>query len=121
MISGVDLTHIETSRPISDVIDRLISANVYLGASRSPRHLQGGARLVVTGRVADASLTLGPAVAHFGWTWDDWPKLAGASVAGHVIECGAQATGGLWYDWEEIRDLTGIGYPIAESPTTAPR
>ena len=114
MISGVDLTHMETSRPISDVIDRLISANVYLGAKPIAQGLAGGARLVVTGRVADASLTLGPAVAHHGWTWDDWPKLAGASAAGHVIECGAQATGGLWYDWEEIRDLTGIGYPIAE-------
>ncbi len=59
-------------------------------------------------------LTLGPAAAHFGWRWDDWNRLAGASVAGHLIECGAQATGGLWHGWNELPDLAGIGYPIAE-------
>ena len=69
---------------------------------------------MVTGRVADASLTLGPAAAHFGWAWDDWDRLAGASVAGHLIECGAQATGGLWHRWDELPDLAGVGYPIAE-------
>jgi hypothetical protein len=53
-------------------------------------------------------------VARFGWNWDDWPRLAGASAAGHLIECGAQATGGLWHRWDEITDLAGIGYPIAE-------
>src|SRR5438270_448626 len=70
--------------------------------------------LVLTGRVADASLTLGPAAAHFGWSWDEWTKLAGASTAGHLIECGAQATGGLWHGWTELADFAGIGYPIAE-------
>ena len=69
---------------------------------------------MLTGRVADASLTLGPAAAHFGWAWDDWDRLAGASTAGHLIECGAQATGGLWHGWAELPDLAGIGYPIAE-------
>jgi hypothetical protein len=59
-------------------------------------------------------LTLGPACARFGWAWDDWPRLAGASAAGHIIECGAQATGGLWHRWDEIPDLAGVGYPIAE-------
>src|SRR5207245_8241293 len=54
------------------------------------------------------------AAAHFDWSWDDWTRLAGASVAGHVIECGAQATGGLWYRWDEVPDLAGIGYPVAE-------
>ncbi len=76
--------------------------------------LAGGARIVLTGRVADASLTLGPAVAHHGWGWDDWNSLAGASTAGHLIECGAQATGGLWHRWEQLADPAGIGYPIAE-------
>ena len=111
---GVDLAHLETGRPITDVADRLVSANVYLGARSIARGLSEGARIVVTGRVADASLTLGPAVAHHGWSWQDWPSLAGASAAGHVIECGAQATGGLWYDWETLPDLAAIGYPIAE-------
>ncbi len=69
---------------------------------------------MLTGRVADASLTLGPAVAQFGWSWNEWNRLAGASAAGHLIECGAQATGGLWHRWDQLIDPAGIGYPIAE-------
>jgi hypothetical protein len=111
---GVALNHFETGEPITTVADRLVSANVYLGARPIAEALQNGARFVLTGRVADASLTLGPAVAAFGWSWDDWPRLAGASVAGHLIECGAQATGGLWHRWDEVPDLAGVGYPIAE-------
>ena len=94
--------------------DRLVCANAYLGARPIAEAIGGGARVVVTGRVADASLTVGPAVAAFDWGWEDWPTLAGASVAGHLIECGAQATGGLWYRWDEIDDFAGVGYPIAE-------
>jgi len=112
--AGIDLSHLETGGPIASVMSRLVAANVYLGARPIAEALRSGARLVVTGRVADASLTLGPAVAHFGWRWDDWNPLAGASVAGPLIECGAQATGGLWNGWNELPDLAGIGYPIAE-------
>jgi hypothetical protein len=112
--AGVDFSHMETGRPIGEVIDRLVCANAYLGARPIAQGLGDGARIVLTGRVADASLTLGPAVARFGWAWDDWPRLAGASVAGHIIECGAQATGGLWHRWDEVPDLAGIGYPVAE-------
>lgn len=111
---GVDLAHMETGAPISSVADRLVSANAYLGAGPIAESLSAGARIVVTGRVADASLTLGPALAHFGWAPDDWPRLAGATVAGHIIECGAQATGGMWHRWNEVPDLDNIGYPIAE-------
>jgi hypothetical protein len=111
---GVDLSHLETGAPIGGVISRLVAANVYLGARAIAEALHSGARFVVTGRCADASLTLGPAVAHFGWRWDEWNKLAGASAAGHLIECGAQATGGLWNGWTDIPDHAGIGYPIAE-------
>jgi len=111
---GVDLSHLETGAPISSVAERLVAANVYLGARPIAEALQAGSRLVVTGRVADASLTLGPAAAHFGWKWDEWTKLAGASVAGHLIECGAQATGGLWHGWSQLPDFAGIGYPIVE-------
>lgn len=114
MADGMNLDHLETGAPISTVADRLVSANVYLGARPIADALDQGARIVVTGRVADASLTLGPAAHAFGWAWDDWDRLAGASVAGHLIECGAQATGGLWHRWEEIDDLAGVGYPIAE-------
>ncbi len=112
----MDLTssHLETGAPISSVASRLVAANVYLGARPIAEALQGGGRFVITGRVADASLTLGPAAAHFGWDWDEWAKLAGASVAGHLIECGAQATGGLWHGWNELPDFAGVGYPIVE-------
>jgi hypothetical protein len=112
--ANVDLSHMETGEPISTVADRLVSANVYLGAGPIAQALSGGARIVLTGRVADASLTLGPACAHFGWAWNDWPRLAGGSAAGHVIECGAQATGGLWHRWDQIPNLDEVGYPIAE-------
>lgn len=111
---GLTLNHMETGRPIAAVADRLVAANVYLGARPIAEALGQGAGLVLTGRVADASLTLGPAVSAFGWNWDDWDKLAGASTAGHLIECGAQATGGLWQRWDEVPDLANIGYPIAE-------
>jgi Acyclic terpene utilisation family protein AtuA len=111
---GAELRHLETGEPIATVADRLVAANVYLGARLIADGLRAGARFVITGRVADASLTVGPAVAEFGWGWDDWGKLAGATVAGHLIECGAQATGGLWHRWQELPDLAGIGYPIAE-------
>ena len=114
LADGITFDHMETGRPIADVADRLVCANAYLGARPIAEALGGGARVVVTGRVADASLTLGPAAHAFGWAWDDWPRLAGASVAGHLIECGAQATGGLWHRWADLGDLAGIGYPIAE-------
>lgn len=112
--SGVDLSHLETGELFDTVADRLVCANVYLGARSIADAMQAGAQVVVTGRVADASLTLGPALAHHGWKWDDWNRLAGASVAGHLIECGAQATGGLWHRWEDVADYADIGYPIAE-------
>jgi hypothetical protein len=114
---GVDLAHLETGEPITAVADRLVCANVYFGARPIAEALAAGAGIVITGRVADASLTLGPACAHFGWAWDDWPRLAGVSAAGHIIECGAQATGGLWRRWDELPDPAGIGYPIAELAT----
>jgi hypothetical protein len=112
--AGVNLDHMETGAPIATVLSRLVVANAYLGARPIADALAAGARFVITGRVADASLTLGPACAHFGWAWDDWARLAGASVAGHIIECGAQATGGLWHQWDQLDDLAGVGYPIAE-------
>ena len=111
---GVDLSHLENGAALSTVSSRLVAANVYFGARPIAGAILSGSQIVVTGRVADASLTLGPAAAHFGWGWDDWPKLAGASVAGHLIECGAQATGGLWNGWKELPDFAGIGYPIVE-------
>jgi hypothetical protein len=91
-----------------------VSANAYLGAPPMVEALGLGASIVITGRVADASLTVAPAVHEFGWSWDDWDRLSAVTIAGHVIECGAQATGGLWCNWQEAPDLAHVGYPIAE-------
>jgi hypothetical protein len=90
-----------------------LTANAYLGAWEIADCLNQGAQVVVTGRVTDASLVVGPAAAHFGWARDDWDRLAGATVAGHVLECGTQATGGNYSFFTEI-DATRPGFPIAE-------
>ncbi|WP_414635855.1 acyclic terpene utilization AtuA family protein [Actinophytocola sp.] len=91
-----------------------LTANAYLGAWGIAECLDAGADVVVTGRVTDASLVVGPAAAHFGWARDDYDALAGAVVAGHVIECGAQATGGNYAFFTELNDPDHPGFPIAE-------
>ncbi|MDT0306285.1 acyclic terpene utilization AtuA family protein [Streptomyces sp. DSM 44917] len=91
-----------------------LTANAYLGAWGIAACLEAGADIVVTGRVTDAALVAGPAAAHFGWARDDWDALAGAVVAGHVIECGTQATGGNYAFFTEIPDLAHPGFPLAE-------
>jgi len=111
---GHTLTNLETGEPISTVRDRVVSANAYLGAVPIVDALKLGAAVVITGRVADASLTVGPAAFEFGWLWQDWDRPAAATVAGHLIECGAQMTGGLWCNWQEINYLAQLGYPIAD-------
>jgi hypothetical protein len=92
------------------------SANVYQGAKEIAQALQQGAQVVVTGRVADPSLTVGPALAHYEWADDQWDKLAGATMAGHLLECGAQVTGGYFADpgMKDVPDIANIGYPITE-------
>ncbi|GDY28820.1 acyclic terpene utilization AtuA family protein [Gandjariella thermophila] len=91
-----------------------LTANAYLGAWGIAECLRGGADVVVTGRVTDASLAVGPAAAHFGWRRDDWDALAGATVAGHVLECGAHATGGNFAFFGELADASHPGFPVAE-------
>ncbi|NDU75518.1 acyclic terpene utilization AtuA family protein [Actinomadura sp. DSM 109109] len=93
---------------------RPLTANAYLGAWGIAECLRAGADVVVTGRVTDASLVVGPAAARFGWARDDWDALAGATVAGHVLECGAQATGGNYAFFQEIYNVKAPGFPIAE-------
>jgi hypothetical protein len=112
LAQGHSFTNLDTGEPLAAVRDYIVSANAYLGCQPIDSALQQGADIVITGRVADASLTLGPAVYEFGWKWDDWDRLAAGTVAGHLIECGAQATGGLWCNWQET-DLALVGYPIA--------
>jgi Acyclic terpene utilisation family protein AtuA len=109
---GESFANLDTNEEFNTVRERLVSANAYLGAPPIVEALREGARIVITGRVADASLTVAPAIFEFGWRWDDWDLLAGATVAGHLIECGAQATGGLWCDYQSV-DLAEVGYPIA--------
>lgn len=91
-------------------------ANVYLGAEPIARAIRAGAQVVVTGRVADPALTLGPLVAHYDWAWDDWDRLAAGALAGHLIECAAQVTGGYFADpgLKEVPDLAHVGFPIVE-------
>jgi hypothetical protein len=112
--NGHALANLDTGEPLADVRDRVVSANAYLGGRPIVDALKKDVHVVVTGRVADASLTVGPAVHELGWRWDDIDRLCAASVAGHLIECGAQATGGLWCSWKEVPDLAEVGYPIAD-------
>ncbi len=91
-----------------------MSVNAYLGAFPIAEALAKGADIVITGRVVDSAVTLGPCIHEFGWTPEDYDKLAGGSLAGHIIECGAQASGGLFTDWEKTTPWENIGYPIAE-------
>jgi len=115
---AVTVAHVEGD----DLLDRAadlglgtpLTANAYLGAWGIVECLNSGADIVVTGRVTDASVVVGPAAAHFGWARDDYDRIAGAVVAGHVIECGAQATGGNYAFFTEIPDLGYAGFPLAE-------
>jgi len=102
--------------PAASTGRQFVSANVYQGAFEIADALKKGAQVVVTGRVADPALTLGPAIAHFGWARDDWDRLAGATMAGHLLECGAQVTGGYFADpgYKDVPDIADTGYPIAE-------
>lgn len=114
LAAGHSLTNLDTGKPLSDIRPKVVSANAYLGARPIVEALRQGADIVITGRVADASLTVAPAMHQFDWPWDDWDRLSAASVAGHLIECGAQATGGLSPNWSQLPDLSQMGYPIAE-------
>ncbi len=110
--AGVGFSHMETGEPLADRV--VITANAYLGGWGIADALARGADIVITGRVTDAALVAGPAAWHHGWRRDEWDALAGAVVAGHVIECGAQATGGNFAFFTEVPGLEHPGFPIAE-------
>jgi hypothetical protein len=112
--AGVDLAHLDTGRALSELPVPPLTANAYLGAWGIVEALRADADVVVTGRVTDASLVVGPAAHRFGWGRDDWDRLASAVVAGHVIECGAQATGGNYAFFHEVPGLEHVGFPVAE-------
>jgi hypothetical protein len=114
--AGHPLSNMETGQPLADIRDQVLSANAYLGMGPIVEALEGGAGVVITGRVTDTGLTLGPIFHEFGWARDDWDKVAAGTVAGHIIECGAQCSGGnLLKDWRAVRGLENPGFPIVEA------
>lgn len=116
LADGHELRNMDTGEPLAAVRDRVLSANAYIGSTPIVEALQRGANVVVTGRSTDTSLTMAPLRHEFGWAEDDWNALAAGIVAGHILECGAQCSGGnCLHDWRNIPDLANVGYPIAEA------
>jgi hypothetical protein len=111
---GEPFSHLDKNIPLSESKEMPITANAYLGGWGIAKALKLGADIVVCGRVADAALVSGPAAWHFGWHQNDWNSLAGAYAAGHIIECGAQATGGNYSFIDEVPSFKNVGFPIAE-------
>jgi len=112
-LNELELKHFETGEPLTD-LEGFISANAYLGGWGIVEALTMGADIVITGRATDAAVVMGPAAWHHGWKRDDWDQMAGAVVAGHVIECGTQATGGNYSFFTEVPGLVRPGFPWAE-------
>ena len=113
---GVEINSMDTGEPLSAIRDQVQSANVYLGAAPLVEALGKGAQIVVGGRLTDTGLTLAPLMHEFGWGFEDWDKVAAGTIAGHIIECGAQCSGGnCQYEWQSIPDLANVGFPIVEA------
>lgn len=113
---GIAITNMDTGESLAEILDKVQSANVYLGAKPLVDALDGGAQIVIGGRLTDTGLTLAPLAHEFGWTFEDWDKIAAGTIAGHIIECGAQCSGGnCQYDWQNIPELANVGYPIVEA------
>ena len=115
--AGEALAHMDTGGDIGAVRDRMLFANAYLGAQPIAEALAQGADIVLTGRVADAALTLGPLAYEFGWKWDDWDRMAAGLTLGHLLECSGQGSGGNFGsagEWAKVPDYAHLGYPIAE-------
>lgn len=112
---GHYLENMESGKRVETIKDELLSANVYFGSRPIVEALKHGADIVITGRVTDTGLTLGPMIHEFGWSFDDYDKMATGTIAGHIIECGGQVSGGNFTDWEKVDDFTDIGFPIIEA------
>ena len=116
LAKGIPLADMDSGRPLSDVRGDVLSANAYLGAWPVVDALKQGAQVVITGRVTDTGLTLGPMLHEFGWAGDAWDLLAAGTIAGHINECGAQCSGGNYLaGWPRVRALEDVGYPIMEA------
>jgi len=112
---GVDFRHLDTGEPLGERLARVNSANAYIGAKPIVSALAKGARIVITGRTYDAASVVAPMVHEFGWSWEDWDKLAASLLAGHMIECGAQVTGGNYSLWRDVTSYEQMGYPLVEA------
>ncbi len=112
---GAEFKHLESGHPIAPMQDRILSANVYISSLPIAEALDQGAQIIITGRATDPGLVLAPLMHEFGWHADDWDKIAAGTVAGHILECGAQATGGNFTRWWEVPDYANIGYPLVEA------
>ena len=112
--AGEKFTNMETGEQFAEVRSRITSANVYMGAEPVVMALKAGCQIIVTGRVTDTGITLAPMIHEFGWATNDWDKIAAGVVAGHIIECGTQASGGNLSDWKSVKGFDTIGYPIIE-------
>lgn len=113
---GVEITNMDTGESLADILDRVQSANVYLGAEPLVEALSQGANVIVGGRLTDTGLTMAPMMHEFGWSFDNWDQVATGTIAGHIIECGAQTSGGnCQFEWENIPDLDDVGFPIIEA------
>jgi len=115
LAKGYEMRNLDTCAPLATIRNRILSANAYTGAFPLAEALATGAHVILAGRAADPALALAPMIHEFGWGETDWNKLAAGTVAGHIIECGTQTTGGnCQVDWQNIPDLANIGYPIVE-------
>jgi hypothetical protein len=116
LTNGVEFKNMDTGEDLSDIRDKVQSANVYIGASPLVEALKQDAQIIIGGRLTDTGLTLAPLVHEFGWSFEDWDKISTGTIAGHIIECGGQVSGGnCQYDWQNIPDLADIGFPIIEA------
>src|SRR5262249_43605946 len=114
--NGIDIKNMETGEPLSAIRDKVQAANVYLGAAGLVDALAKGAQVIVGGRLTDTGLTLAPLMHEFGWNFDDWDRISAGTIAGHIIECGAQSSGGnCQFEWDQIPDLANVGFPIVEA------
>jgi len=109
-----NFTNLDSGKNISTVQDCLVTANAYLGAEGMLKALQEGAQLIITGRIADPSMAVAPCMHHYSLDWHDYDFLASATLAGHLIECGTQVTGGIWTEWLSIDSPENLGFPIVE-------
>lgn len=112
---GESFKNMDTGESLSSVKDKVSSANVYIGAGPVAEALALGADIILAGRLTDPSLVVGPLMHEFGWSPTDYDQLAAATVAGHILECGAQCTGGNYVNWRDVPDMARIGYPVVEA------